>query len=582
MPVNFTTNPAEWYAVDGVYIAELDQPAGAELESNAGLTKVVGQFPWGPTDELIKIGSADELKEKLFGKTQDLPNYKGYRALAGKKWGELHIVRVSESAQAKASISIRSAGYYTVDTYDTGDDYSLTFSSVDGGGPYTVTALSGEHSQESDVYTVLKDKLVNHSTLSEYVAPANVTSTSMEITGNGDEDWSVSLNTPATGAHSFDSPVEQYTLEALYPSGAGNQIQVEHIRETASTFSIRIEWGNDSTTYGPYDLDGQSSTADEISNDLQYTDFSWHANYNGDNPLDRENAVHLTGGSDASLGSSKSQPYIDGLGVLKADEDGGQIFCAEPELNETASDAVIAEGQTVADETRARYLHQAVGAQDTLGSRLSKVGTYSDDRLILAAHRVQQFIGSSLREVDLVPFVASAMTNTPPHISPAAYRNREYFQPVRDFESGVTPTRADYKEAVDVGALILEREKGGIWKLRSGITTDTTPGKELIARRVMVDLVGLNVGQALLPFQNEPPYPSNVNAAKGAMDNRLGLMQGSEDIPDSQLIENFQTKISSQSSDTVQFKIKVELWGEMRHLIAAVQVGSNVTITEEN
>lgn len=586
MPVFFSKNTADWFAVDGVYIAELDQPADAELDGNAGLTKIVGQFPWGPTDEIIELGSSAELK-KLLGNASSPEDYKGFRSIVGKKWGPLHVVRISEGAQAQAAIIIRSSGLYTVGTYDTGDDYSLTFSSVDGNGPYTVTALSGDHSNEDDVYSHLETEINNHNVLQNHVdALAELSSDQMLVTGSGDEDWSVSLNSPATGSHNFASPTEQYQLNAKYPGAAGNEISVDHVWHPGSPpqFEFVLSWGAETQRFGPYDFDGSSGVASTINDDLgngTWVDFSWHANFNGDRTEDRSNFVSLVGGTDASLGSSKSQPYVDGLDVLAADEDGGQIFVAETELNETANDAVISKGQSVADGSRARFLAQAVGSSDTLDSRISKAGTYADDRLALAAHRVKQFIEGSLRTVDLIPFVASAMANSPPNKSPAAWSNREYFQAIGDFEDGVSPTRADYVEAVDQGALVLEREQGGIWKLRSGVTTDTTAGKQRIARRVMTDYVGINVGQALLPYQNEPPRPDVVDGVKSAVDRRLERMEGTGDIPESQLIEDFTNVVDAVQSDSVRFKLQVELWGEMRHIIAAVTVGAQVTIEEE-
>jgi len=585
MPVFLTTNAAEWYAVDGVYIAELDQPAGAQLDGNAGLTKMVGQFPWGPTDEIIEVGSSGEYRQKLLGNTTDPENYKGHRSIVGKAWGPLHIVRVSEASQAKASVDVRAPGEYTVGTYDGGDSYELTFSNVPN-GPHTVKSDggAGDHSAEDDVYTDLESKIKNHSDLGDVLAVnADTQNDKLLIWGDGDEDWSVSTNSAATGSHSFTQGNAQYTITGEYVGSAGNQIGVIHTQVDASNFKLTVVWGAEATTYGPYAWDGQSDTKSDINDDVDYIDFDWHANFAAaEQPKDQTNDVKLSGGADASLGASKSQPYIDGLDVLTADEDGGNILCAETELNETPNDAVIAKGQTVASGSRARYIHQSVGSSNTLDSRISKAGTYSDDRLIMPAHRVKQFIEGKLRTVDLAPFVASAMANSPPNKSPAAWSNREYFQAVRDFADGVSPTRSDYVNAVDQGALVLQREQGGVWKLRSGITTDTTSGKERIARRVMVDYVGINIGQALLPFQNEPPRPDVVTGAKAAMDRRLERMAGDPSAPESQLFEDFSTTTDAVNPDSVRYKVQVELWGELRHIIAAVQVGANVTISEEN
>lgn len=578
MAVYYSTIPTEWYELEGVYIAEIEPVEQPSIQSNATLGKLVGDFPWGPTDEIIQISTAPELEEELIGNTANPENYRGFRALSGKRFGELHVVRISESSQSKAETQIRAPGVYEVTTYDSGDDYELTFSGVDN-APITITSASGDHSVEDDVYTDLKTKINSHDSLGDEVrAVADTTNDELEISGNGNEGWSVSLNTPTTGSHQFTQGAIQYEIDAEYVGAAGNEIAIGHTqRNSGNEFEITVEWGNDVQTFGPFDFDGNSDTETTINDEVEHIDFTWASSYNGTNPLDRPNNVSMAGGTDAQLGTSTNDPYIDALAVLEADEMGGIVWPAEPShLEESATNGLIAELQSHADKMRATAVSQAVATSGNTGSysfqnNVTVADTYSDDRLIVCPHRVKQFIEGSLKTVDLTSFVVSAMVNTSPHISPAAQRNAEYLQPIRDFEDDVAPRRGDFVDARQAGAVAVERQKGGTWSIVSGVMSDRTP----IPTRQMRDLIAENSGRVLQPYQSEPPYPENVDGAKGSLETMLGTLETDR------LIKDFSVRTVQVQDDSVKYETKVDLWGEMGSIVNLVKVGRSVEITEE-
>lgn len=105
MTVFRSTNPADWYAADGVYIAEQDAPRSPRIEGTRFLG-VVGEFPWGPTNELVEVNEGSDLLTKLVGKASRPQDYKGYRALAGKTMGKIYAVRVEGTGMAKASATV--------------------------------------------------------------------------------------------------------------------------------------------------------------------------------------------------------------------------------------------------------------------------------------------------------------------------------------------------------------------------------------------------------------------------------------------------------------------------------------------
>jgi len=580
----YSSIPTEWYELEGVYIDKNEPTQQPEIDSNAGLLKVVGQFPWGPVAQIVEIGAGPELEENLIGKTDAPADYPGFRALSGKKWGEIHAVRISEASQAKAAITVRAAGQYTIGTYDAGDSYELTFSNVEG-GPITITSdgSSGDHTSEDEALEDLADKINAHTTLSEEVAAdADTSNDVMSVYGNGNESWSVSTNSPATGAHSFTQGDNQYNIDAEYVGAVGDEIAIGHAPVNGgSDFELTVAWGNDVTTYGPFAWDDTTAVADEINDAIDFVDFEWASNFGAaNNPPSRANNAHLSGGADASLGASDNQPYIDALSILEADEKGGVVMPLEPHhLDGTANNGLIAELQLHADKMGAVALTQAVSSSVSTGAysldnNITVANSYSDDRLLLAVHRVEQFIEGDLRTVDLAPFIASILVNGSPHISPAAARFAEYLKPVRAFEPDVAPTRADYVDARAAGALSLEKGKGGKWTIISGVTTAGNP----IPTIRMEDLIAENSGKVLTPYQSEPPYPGNVRGSKGSLETMLETLEGSPENEDSQMIKGFTVQIINKTSDSVQYKTKVDLWGEMGSLINSITVGREVTI----
>lgn len=102
MGVIFSTNPLEWRAQDSIFINQQVLPAGPRITGN-NLTKIVGEFPWGPANTAVEITSADELVKTFFGGVAVPEAWKGPRALIGNSYGRMYIVRVEAAAAVKAS-----------------------------------------------------------------------------------------------------------------------------------------------------------------------------------------------------------------------------------------------------------------------------------------------------------------------------------------------------------------------------------------------------------------------------------------------------------------------------------------------
>lgn len=576
MTIIYSSNPVRWQQHPGIYIDEQVPPSLPSIDPTSSTVKIIGQFPWGPTDEIIEVAGADEF-DKIYGRySTPAEDYTGARSLAGKQWGTIKVVRVSEGTQAKASVDIRSEGLYTIGTYDTNDDYELTISNVPN-GPITVKATASDHASEDDAYTHLESEINDHADLGDAIrAVARTGSDEMAIVGNGDEDWTVSLNTPSTGSHNFASPVEEYTLEANYVGASGNEIKIGHnLQSSGSEFSITIEWGNFSREYGPYNFDGNSDTADEINEDIPFCEFSWHASYTGTNPLDRDNNANLSGGADASIGAGDSQPYVDGLDILLGGDSFGIGIVDDHVFNETANDAVITKAQQISNQKQVSFVLHAIGSNNDpndASNNDEKGKTYNDDRIFLPKHRMRQIIGGALTEVDTAPFIASAIVNIPPYKSPAAYSAQDYYEQIRAFPKDFQPNNADFSDAQDSGTIVFEKE-GGSFRPNGARTSDTSGnGYKLIANRIMADFANQNIAEALRVVQNEPARDTEVSLGRSNIERVLDF------IIDNDMAQGKNVNSATISGTTVEWGWELKTHPEMEKIVGHARVGHTIEV----
>lgn len=105
MSVIFSTNPLKWRAQDGIFVNKQQVPPAPRIVGN-NLTKVVGEFPWGPANEAVEITSAEDLVTMFFGGVAAPEAWKGPRALIGNSYGRMYIVRVEAAAAAKAARTV--------------------------------------------------------------------------------------------------------------------------------------------------------------------------------------------------------------------------------------------------------------------------------------------------------------------------------------------------------------------------------------------------------------------------------------------------------------------------------------------
>lgn len=116
MGIFYSTNPDDFRAVDGVVIAEQEQPQPARIIGDR-LVKLVAAFPWGPKKQVIEVRRPADLKP-LLGEFDAPETYGGWQALDGKTYGRMLIVPVEADDAVKASRTLADGA--------AADQYSIT------------------------------------------------------------------------------------------------------------------------------------------------------------------------------------------------------------------------------------------------------------------------------------------------------------------------------------------------------------------------------------------------------------------------------------------------------------------------
>jgi len=357
-------------------------------------------------------------------------------------------------------------------------------------------------------------------------------------------------------------------LTAKYSGAAGNEISTLFTKIDASTFDLVITFGSIVEQHKAITFDAAGMLAITSASKL----VNAALNIAGGLIPDTDVApVLLADGDDGTLADldyTGSASVASGLYVLRQMEDGGFVFVAE----HTSAAIITALEAHVA--VKACNAGAQASTSNALATANTAAGDTADERLRLFNHRVTQTINGTIYTVDLTAFYAAIWSSIDPSESIAQKKWKTFLNQITGLPSGVTLDRAEWIAADAVGAIMLEKLKGGGYKFHMDITSDTTDGATSSVRRRMHDLVNSETAGALEEFANAKPTPANRRAAKGGMDKKLKTLQDNEQI------EAFTTVEVAKTGDSVTFETQVKLFGELRFIINKTTVGENVVIEE--
>jgi hypothetical protein len=293
----------------------------------------------------------------------------------------------------------------------------------------------------------------------------------------------------------------------------------------------------------------------------------------------------LTGGSD---GDAAAQAWTDAIDLLLADREVGILFCAEPPAGVTAAvlNAYIKSkvGPTAGAGAPVTAVLAGPAGDDIDAAALEAAQYRNDELLYVWPWRYQVYAGAANTHTDgkvLVPgndAVAAALAAIGPDRDVSGPEGTEIIHACTSGLEFENRTRADYVTANQQGICGLEHDPDLGYRVRTPITTDLTPGKELIYRTRMKDYLNFSIAGALKFYAGQPITPDWEEEVTGAIQDFL------DGAKRDALIRDFSVDVESVNTDAniakgiYRIKVKIQLWGIARSIVLMSQVGASVEI----
>lgn len=292
-------------------------------------------------------------------------------------------------------------------------------------------------------------------------------------------------------------------------------------------------------------------------------------------------ATKLTGGSE---GTTADADYESALVDFETERAANFLF------TDAASDAVNGYLEAHAAETKDKMVILAGGEEDSVSDAITDVADYrdADGRIIYAYPWVQTRIDGVLKFQSPASWMASILSQTAPHIDPAATPNTQFLGGITKLKR--TITRSDYINlaADGIAAFALDPDIG--FKVQSGVVTQIADSsKIMIYRRRMADFLTNSVGLFLKSYQNAVNNRENRVAVGAAIKQFVQQRELEGILPKDDEVEGGLAKLvdieSLNTNDSIAqgfFRIlwKQRIYSSMRFIVLTAEIGESVVVRE--
>lgn len=512
-----TTNPAEFSKLEGVYIDEKDPP-GFVRGINLNNVGIFGTCVRGPVDQAVSITSESRFFEVFGGRDNGAGGAitsEVWKALLGKPFGQLYIVRCAAAAAVKASFTLESAtagGGTQVGRIDAssvgtwGNSVQWKISAASSGvsnafnltirylGKDTVyknidqTTDSGDNS-----LTVIGDDLGNLITYTKLTSTRPVNSTAS--TDGADADGFTNLGESVA---SFTSVAgTDGSIAASDYSGTGKGLNLLMNKAGIGVIFCANEDGTITATVNAAILTALSSTTAPIS--------------------DRVFCIHE--------GALTGSPVV--VATIAAD------------AASFRSDRII-------------YCHNAIDV-------------YDPEAGVNIQAAPNSLMASILSQIDV-------------DIHPGEESTKRFTGGVKGLDDE-SMSRADYITLRDAGVCSLEKDGEGGYLFVSGVTTLLTPGKTEIARRRSADFLQVSVANRLRFFvkkKNTAALRAMIGGEVGAF---LRTLQLQGRVVEEFAIDQASQNTAAQRAQGLEYVLmRVKLIGHALFIVLTTEIGTGVVI----
>lgn len=219
-------------------------------------------------------------------------------------------------------------------------------------------------------------------------------------------------------------------------------------------------------------------------------------------PPDVGTSSLISGANGSILAVDYTGTSVSNKGTRQLQGDGAEIlFCAEVATGLT--DATNAELKNLAADMDAGIVVYCTPVAQTLVTILAYVAANSlqDDRSVLAWPEVKQAIDGVSTVVDPNAFVASAIANVEPWVSPGGATSAQFLTKVTGISSTTPLTGASYQALRTTGGIapiLVDKALGAIIALARTTATDSTINR--IKRRRLTDYITASLAAFLVFF----------------------------------------------------------------------------------
>jgi hypothetical protein len=246
--------------------------------------------------------------------------------------------------------------------------------------------------------------------------------------------------------------------------------------------------------------------------------------------------------------------------------------------------------KTHAANTQDRMVVCAGAEGDSAADAITAVASLrdTDGRIIYAFNHVQTSIDGSLVYQSPAHWIASILSQLPPHKDPAAVESVAFMAGATGLKLSLS--RTNYISLKEAGICAFEIDNDIGIKPKSGITTQIADSSKLtILRRRMADYLTASVAKFLKNFQNAVNSKANRTLVKGSILAFVQRLENEGILPkDSDLSEGKAKLVDTESLNTNNtiaqgyFKIlwRQRIHSSMRFIVLTAEIGEDVTVTE--
>lgn len=292
--------------------------------------------------------------------------------------------------------------------------------------------------------------------------------------------------------------------------------------------------------------------------------------------------VGLLGGADGAIGDTDYETAIAKAAV----EGSGNILFLDA-YNSTRNGYL----KVHAAETQDKMVLLCGPEVQSIADVKVDVANYRDvdGRIIYAFPWVETSINGQLVMTPPASWVASIISQTSPHIDPAAAKNSQFLAGVTALK--LQMSRNDYIQLKEAGICAFENDSDIGYKLKSGIVTQIADSSKVtILRRRMTDFLTYSIAKYLKNFQNAVNSKENRTLVKGGIVNFDAILEKEGILPkDSEVKAGKAKLIDTESANTDSsiaagvFKIlyKRRIYSSMRFIVLQAEIGESVVVTEQ-